>query len=81
MFDDNGDGYIDAQELQGVVGEDFEAVVQMIKEVDIDGDGKISFEEFSKAMMEDIEQGHEPAKHPGLGPAFEQDRPNIDIDN
>jgi len=55
VFDDNGDGYIDKDELQGVLGEDFGAIKDMIAEVDDDKDNKISFEEFSKAMREDIE--------------------------
>ena len=82
VFDDNGDGEIDANELQGVLGEDFGAIVEMIKEVDVDGNGKVSFEEFSKAMMEDIEKGKElGAEQPGAGPALEEDRPDIDIDH
>lgn len=82
VFDDNGDGEIDANELQGVLGEDFGAIVEMIKEVDVDGNGKVSFEEFSKAMMEDIGKGKQlGAEQPGAGPALEQDRPDIDIDH
>ena len=82
MFDDNGDGEIDADELQGVLGEDFGAIVEMIKEVDVDGNGKVSFEEFAKAMMEDITKGTD-MKHEanGQGPALEEDRPDIDIDH
>merc|ERR1719384_651601 len=53
VFDDNGDGYIDAKELQGGLGDDFKEIQQMISEVDENGDGKLSFEEFQKAMQED----------------------------
>merc|ERR1712154_602435 len=53
VFDDNGDGYIDAKELQGVLGDDFEQIMAMISEVDENNDGKLSFEEFQKAMQED----------------------------
>eukprot|EP01083_Nonionella_stella_P083071 229518_1 len=52
VFDDNGDGYIDAKELQGVLGDDFEQIQSMISEVDENDDGKLSFEEFQKAMQE-----------------------------
>merc|ERR1712154_387845 len=52
VFDDNGDGYIDAKELQGVLGDDYENIMSMIQEVDTDADGKLSFEEFKKAMQE-----------------------------
>jgi len=54
VFDENGDGYIDATELQGVLGDDFKSIVEMIKEVDENDDNKISFEEFKKAMQEDV---------------------------
>ena len=82
VFDDNGDGEIDANELQGVLGEDFGAIVEMIKEVDADGNGKVNFEEFSKAMMEDIEKGGDlGGEQPGAGPAKEEDRPDVDIDD
>ena len=53
----------------------------MIKEVDVDGNGKVSFEEFSKAMLEDIEKGNElGAAQPGAGPAKEEDRPDVDVE-
>ncbi|ETO17107.1 calcium-dependent protein kinase 21 [Reticulomyxa filosa] len=54
VFDDNGDGYIDASELQGVLGDDFKSILEMISEVDENHDNKISFEEFKKAMKEDV---------------------------
>merc|ERR1712087_952721 len=52
VFDDNGDGFIDAKELQGVLGDDFENIQSMIQEVDENNDGKLSFDEFQKAMQE-----------------------------
>jgi len=57
VFDDNGDGYIDAKELQSVLGEDFENIQKMISEVDENNDGKLSFEEFQRAMQEDSNVG------------------------
>merc|ERR1719278_1678129 len=51
VFDDNGDGFIDAKELQSVLGDDFENIQAMIQEVDVNNDGKLSFEEFQKAMQ------------------------------
>jgi len=53
-IDDNGDGYITHDELgklfNGQLAE--EVIVQMIKEVDRNDDGKISFEEFVHAMKD-----------------------------
>jgi len=87
VFDDNGDGHIDAKELALILfpekmddnnkeeenkepyddaeeeEEDADnqkliaTVTKMINEVDKDGDGKIDFEEFKTAMMEDMEAG------------------------
>lgn len=54
MFDKDGSGYISADEIKEVIGfgttisED--AVNDIIKQVDENGDGQISFEEFA-AMM------------------------------
>mmetsp|Transcript_10142 Transcript_10142/g.9154 ORF Transcript_10142/g.9154 Transcript_10142/m.9154 type:complete len:553 (-) Transcript_10142:291-1949(-) len=47
--DENGDDAID----EGFV----QTIERMIKEVDLDGDGKIDFQEFKKAMNEDLEAG------------------------
>ncbi|XP_071723908.1 probable calcium-binding protein CML18 [Rutidosis leptorrhynchoides] len=55
MFDKDGNGYITASELESsmaklghaLTGEELTA---MIKEADADGDGMISFEEFSRAI-------------------------------
>ena len=60
MFDFDQSGKIDAKEIyQLLAGEDFkdeltsEQVAQVIKEVDVDGDGEVDFEEFI-AMMRTI---------------------------
>jgi len=80
VFDDNGDGFIDAKELHGVLGDDFEQILKMIEEVDENGDGKLSFDEFQKAMQE-----HSNAQkfedYGGLGneKVQESDRPDVDI--
>jgi len=56
VFDADGDGQIDAEELAHVLNmtndEDAAKVTEIIKEVDTDHDGKISFEEFRAAMHE-----------------------------
>merc|ERR1712176_387764 len=86
VFDDNGDGHIDAKELALILfPENYDAdsvanidvdtetyddededednknllatVKKMINEVDVNGDGKIDFDEFKKAMNEDLEAG------------------------
>jgi len=67
VFDDNGDGFIDAKELQGVLGEDFATIVDMIAEVDDNHDNKISFDEFKKAMQEDINSGRFQANNISAG--------------
>ena len=55
LFDMNGDGDIEAKELQEIIGEnndieDNNVWAKMIAEVDLDGNGVIDFEEF-KTMM------------------------------
>merc|ERR1719454_2637798 len=53
-FDNDGNGYIEADELRQKLEEmSGEAVTEaevadMIKQVDMDGDGKINYEEFKK---------------------------------
>merc|ERR1719273_721948 len=81
VFDDNGDGYIDAKELQGVSGDDFENIQNMISEVDENDDGKLSFEEFQRAMQEESNVGKLEA-YAGLGGEglSENDRPDLEID-
>jgi len=55
VFDKNGDGYVNANELRQVMktlGEVMtdEEIDEMIKEADIDGDNRINYDEFSKVM-------------------------------
>mmetsp|Transcript_9810 Transcript_9810/g.20818 ORF Transcript_9810/g.20818 Transcript_9810/m.20818 type:complete len:153 (-) Transcript_9810:278-736(-) len=56
VFDKNGDGYISADELRQIMaslGETLtdEEVEMMIDEADVDGDGQISYKEFSKLLL------------------------------
>ena len=55
LFDRNGDGDIEAKELKEVIGDDNNndnnVWLQMIKEVDLDGNGVIDFEEFKEMMQ------------------------------
>ena len=54
LFDRNGDGDIEANELKEVIGDDNNidnnVWLQMIQEVDLDGNGVIDFEEFKDMM-------------------------------
>ena len=51
LFDDDGNGQITIEELQKLLNwEDDEAWKEIVKEIDQDGDGEISFSEF-KLMM------------------------------
>merc|ERR1711879_858364 len=56
VLDENGDGSIDADELAKVLDmqkdSDAKELAELIKEVDADGDGVISFKEFRDAMIE-----------------------------
>ncbi|WOL20372.1 hypothetical protein Cni_G29177 [Canna indica] len=61
VFDENGDGYISAAELQAVLqklglleGRSMDGVQRMISAVDRDRDGRVDFSEF-KNMMRSIE--------------------------
>jgi len=52
VFDKNGDGFIEASELRQVMqslGEKLteEEVEDMIKEADVDGDGRVNYQEFA----------------------------------
>ncbi|CAN4100667.1 unnamed protein product [Withania somnifera] len=57
VFDQNGDGFICVDELKSVLaslglkqGRTIEDCKQMIKKVDIDGDGMVNFAEFKQMM-------------------------------
>lgn len=56
MFDKNNDGFISAEEIKNVLGNDpkykdsNELWTQMIKECDANGDGKIDYNEFIRLM-------------------------------
>jgi calcium-dependent protein kinase len=51
VFDKDGDGVIDAEEIKAAFNiDDNEALMNIIKECDHDGDGKVDFEEFAKLM-------------------------------
>ncbi|XP_022736636.1 probable calcium-binding protein CML15 [Durio zibethinus] len=55
LFDRDGNGYITAAELAGCTAKmgqplTYRELTEMIKEADADGDGVISFNEFSSAM-------------------------------
>merc|ERR1712087_952044 len=82
VFDDNGDGFIDAKELQSVLGDDYSAIQSMIQEVDTDDDGKLSFEEFKKAMQESKDANNDLEAYAGLGgKKLEQsDRVSVEIE-
>ncbi|XP_066973607.1 uncharacterized protein [Macrobrachium rosenbergii] len=66
IFDKHGRGYICASDLRAVLqclGEDLsEEEKDMIREVDIDGDGRIDFEEFVKALGENDDSEDEETK-------------------
>ncbi|XP_074320051.1 calmodulin-like protein 3 [Silene latifolia] len=59
IFDKNGDGFISVDELRSVLdslglsqGRNLEDFKLMIMKVDVDGDGRVSFNEFKKMMKE-----------------------------
>lgn len=52
IFDQDGDGFISRNEIEQVMGEvEIETWQQFLDECDINGDGKISHEEFKKILM------------------------------
>ncbi|KAK7283019.1 hypothetical protein RIF29_12215 [Crotalaria pallida] len=58
IFDEDGDGYIDAMELKRVLdclgldkGWDINTIEKMVKVVDLNFDGKVDFSEFELMMM------------------------------
>lgn len=57
VFDKDGDGRITKQELAAIWKEqaDGEAIKAMVSEVDLDGDGEISFDEFVKMMEKGVD--------------------------
>lgn len=62
MFDKDNNGFIDASEIRAVLGKgknlDDQVWEELIMEVDINGDGEVSFKEFKKMMQQLI--GDEP---------------------
>ena len=75
-FDTDGSGQIDALELQelmkdlGITKTDFE-IEQMVKEVDEDGNGEISFSEF-QVMLADIMKEDGAITPPNYKAAFDK---------
>ncbi len=59
MFDQDGSGYITPNEIKEILGAgqniSDEAWEEMIKEVDVNGDGQISYEEFRGMMLKLVE--------------------------
>ncbi|OLQ16815.1 EF-hand domain pair family protein [Cryptosporidium hominis] len=60
VFDRDGNGFISAAELRHVMtnlGEKLsdEEVDEMIREADVDGDGQIMYEEFTKMMLSKLQ--------------------------
>mmetsp|Transcript_20714 Transcript_20714/g.18120 ORF Transcript_20714/g.18120 Transcript_20714/m.18120 type:complete len:120 (-) Transcript_20714:658-1017(-) len=61
LFDKDGNGFIDAEELAMIFNPGNQKEIsssvweELIKEVDLNGDGKISFEEFSEMMLNLLE--------------------------
>ncbi len=58
LFDKDNDGMISAKEIRNVLGRDCDysadAWKNIINEVDINGDGEVSLEEFKKIMMNSV---------------------------
>uniref|UniRef100_A0A0E0KIA5 EF-hand domain-containing protein n=1 Tax=Oryza punctata TaxID=4537 RepID=A0A0E0KIA5_ORYPU len=57
LFDKDGDGYISAAELREVMiglekGTTDQEIGEMIKDADLDDDGRVSYEEFKQLMLD-----------------------------
>ncbi|CDY09997.1 BnaC08g44540D [Brassica napus] len=57
VFDQNGDGFITVDELKAVLsslglkqGKTLDDCTKMIKQVDVDGDGRVNYKEFRQMM-------------------------------
>jgi Ca2+-binding EF-hand superfamily protein len=59
MFDKDGGGSISIEEIKQVLSYgqklDDDVIAQIIKQVDENGDGEISYEEFAQMMLKNIE--------------------------
>ena len=61
FFDKDASGYIDMEELKLVLGNDKKIIddsvwINLIKEVDVDGDNQVSFAEFTSMMAKLVDQ-------------------------
>eukprot|EP00438_Fugacium_kawagutii_P033672 Skav204069 [mRNA] locus=scaffold3:515457:529911:- [translate_table: standard] len=81
VFDKDGDGRITKQELANILKEqaDGEAIKAMVSEVDLDGDGEISFDEF--AAWSGTVVPWAPSKLPRGKPSSENDGEGSDVKN
>jgi len=62
IFDRDGNGYIDAAELKKVVTQygarlSLEEAEELLHEADLDGDGKLNYNEFVQMMSWDLDNG------------------------
>merc|ERR1719272_1111790 len=56
-LDADNSGFITAENLKGVLGDNFDGinVGDLLKEADLDGNGKISYTEFSRFLTESMD--------------------------